>query len=555
MLNRPLHSSTSRANRLLAHHAIIALDLDCFYASVAILSRPHLREKPVAVVQKHLCVTTNYIARKKENGSVQKMTPVADALRACPSLQLVDGSDLSPFRAASRHILTSTRTFLSARVAEVLATPATPPFHVPVQRHGLDELFIDVSNLVGCIVDLHQAPWRFDGHLFGATDDDTQRRFLMVASQLAFQLRHYLKAATGLTLCAGVSSTKLLAKLAVNMHKPHDQTIFLPSFAADYISALPPRHLMGFGATADSRLCAWAAANAESVTTAADVVRLFGGSQEASDRLASIVKGAVSPLKILSLCRGHDDSPVIDEGNAPKSLSVEDSCRDCKSMTAVREKVAVLAHRLSKLLHEDAILFGRRACTLSVGFRFRNDGYKSTWRRFPMPADVYVNSVTPAQSDQVQVVEDAVAQNMLSTLKEKGNVSETRTFEITLIGVGASNFLDKKASAIASKGIYPSFFSSNSEKDEQIVAVKKEDAKRKKKSQLVSPVCSAIPKSDFSCPICGICLPANNLQLNRHIDLCVGKEDNERNEKAPKRAKHSPTSSQTRRVDSFFKKR
>lgn len=60
---------------------------------------PSIADKPVGVTQKYLVVTCNYQARRR---GVAKLMRTTDALRRCPDLVLVNGEDLTRYRAASQ---------------------------------------------------------------------------------------------------------------------------------------------------------------------------------------------------------------------------------------------------------------------------------------------------------------------------------------------------------------------------------------------------------------------------------------------------------------------
>ncbi|KAA0161080.1 hypothetical protein FNF27_03998 [Cafeteria roenbergensis] len=111
---------------------IIALDIDAFYAQVAELRDGSLRGRPVAIQQKAICVTCNYEARAF---GVHKLQRIAEAKRMCPRLVLVSGEDLTPFRA------------VSSAVFELIRSAFTPH----VQRLGMDEVFLDVSDAVDAL--------------------------------------------------------------------------------------------------------------------------------------------------------------------------------------------------------------------------------------------------------------------------------------------------------------------------------------------------------------------------------------------------------------------
>lgn len=77
-------------------------DIDCFYAQSEVLRCPSLRGRPVGVTQKFLVVTTNYIARSL---GVPKMVSIDEAKKVLPALVLVNGEDLTPYRAESKQIM------------------------------------------------------------------------------------------------------------------------------------------------------------------------------------------------------------------------------------------------------------------------------------------------------------------------------------------------------------------------------------------------------------------------------------------------------------------
>lgn len=572
---------------------IIAVDLDCFYAAVVVRERPHLRDKPVAVVQKHLCVTTNYVARAPEHGGVGKMTPVTEALRACPSLVLVDGSDLAPFRAASREVVAVVRAFFARRAKAAAAAAiltaekgvdkglglSEAPCDVLLQRSGLDEVFVDVSRLVAAEMAAVDAPWRFEGHVVGGVPDgreegaDTdadadadadarQWRALMVGSQMAAALRAEMATQTGLTACAGVSNSKLLAKLAVSQRKPDAQTVLLPSHGAAFVSTLAPTALPGVGRATGARLQAWADAHGRQLRTAGDVVGVFGvpgGLVLLRDALRSVA----DPRRVLALCSGADDAPVVDAGDAPRSLSVEDACRDCNDMKVVRVKLGVLARRLLHLLALDAAAFARRPTALSVGFRFRSDGHKSTWRSSPvLPVITTLSPKATPDSDSdptatatatVHKAEAALVRKALAVLREHAGICEGSEFQLTLLGLGVPTF-----SRSTSR---PSPFFDGPVRDTTRSIVDRigpplRPAKRPQKPVEGNRSDAQPPKAkagtNTHCPVCAAALPRNNLLMNQHIDRCVGDPTTQLVEKNAKRAR---TTLQTRRVDSFFSKR
>lgn len=464
---------------------IIAVDFDCFYASVALRDRPELQNKPVAVVQKHLCVTVNYIARSAKHGSVKKMSTVNDALKRCPDIVMIDGSDLLPFRRANREIVEVARKFF--------------PAQCPIERNGLDELFIDVTSMVENDQQQPQPqyPWHFNGHLYAkanesdedAHEDDTIiRRRLMIGSHIADNLRKHILEMTKLTCCAGIATSKLLSKIAVNLHKPNQQSVILPNAVPDIIADLSPSELMGLGHSTLTALQQWSGKEFNSVTQLAQVFPLHEGMksvrvlrQALSSSGSSSFGGHLNDEKayrLIEMFHGIDDAKVVDlnqsenieqDGqlkDAPKSISVEDACKNCQDLKTVRAIVKTLSVRLLTLLIEDAKTYGRNACmrrakTMSVGFRHQGDGYKSTWRSSQAPVEVTGTNMCSVNGTSVTKVRDAIESRVLKVLRENAGVGIGRPFQLTLIGIGVSNFHKANASGSSHTSSHSFFTASN----------------------------------------------------------------------------------------------
>ena len=81
---------------------ILHLDIDCFYCQCEEILNPPLAKKPLAIGQKHIIVTANYVARKL---GIKKLMGRDEAFRICPALTIVDGSDLEKYRKAYSFIV------------------------------------------------------------------------------------------------------------------------------------------------------------------------------------------------------------------------------------------------------------------------------------------------------------------------------------------------------------------------------------------------------------------------------------------------------------------
>lgn len=150
---------------------ILHCDLNCFYASVELLSRPDLRDAPVAVcgdpTKRHgIILAKNEIAK---GFGVKTAETIYEAQKKCPQLVL-----LPP-----HHNLYSE---YSKKVNEIYGhyTDLVEPF-------GIDESWLDITHSM---------------HLFGGDP-----------VKIAAEIRNRVRTETGLTISVGVSFNKVFAKL------------------------------------------------------------------------------------------------------------------------------------------------------------------------------------------------------------------------------------------------------------------------------------------------------------------------------------------------------
>jgi DNA polymerase-4 len=181
---------------------IIHLDMDAFYASVEILDKPELRGRPVIVggsSERGVVSAASYEARRF---GIHSAMPIITARRLCP-----DGVFLpvrmSRYRELSGMIMEIFRRF----------TPLVEPISV-------DEAFLDVTG---------SCP------LFGP------------AEQIARSIKELVRRETGLTVSAGVASSKLVAKIASDLQKPDGLTIVPSGEEREFLGVLPIDKLWGVG--------------------------------------------------------------------------------------------------------------------------------------------------------------------------------------------------------------------------------------------------------------------------------------------------------------------
>ena len=177
---------------------ILHADLDAFYASVVLLSRPDLVGKPVAVGG-GVVLSATYEARAM---GVRGAMRIGEARKLCPGLIVVDGAfgDYVDF---------------SDRVFDVFRD-----FSPLVEPISIDEAFIDVGGAI---------------HLFGPP------------ATIAKAIRERVREETSLPVSVGGAQTKFLAKIASRVAKPDGSLIVTPGTELDFLHALPVGHLWGVG--------------------------------------------------------------------------------------------------------------------------------------------------------------------------------------------------------------------------------------------------------------------------------------------------------------------
>lgn len=186
---------------------VVHLDVDAFYASVAVRDDPRLRGKPVAVAgrsRRAVVLTASYEARPY---GVRSAMPLYKARVACPELVVVP-PDMMKYREISREIFAILRAGGHA-----------------VEGMSMDEAFVAV----------------------GETSLEDARAF-------AAALRRNIFAATGLTVSAGVATGKMVAKIASDACKPNGLLAIPSGEEAAFLAPLPVGRLWGIGPKSQTRL-------------------------------------------------------------------------------------------------------------------------------------------------------------------------------------------------------------------------------------------------------------------------------------------------------------
>lgn len=239
---------------------IIHIDMDCFYAAIEERDQPALRGKPLGVggsSRRGVLTTANYEARKY---GCRSAMPVFKALELCPHLTLVPVR-FDVYRAES------------SRIKAIFGR-----FTKLIEPLSLDEAYLDVSAL--------NSP--------GAV--------------IAREIRAQISEETGLTASAGISSNKLVAKIASDWNKPDGQFEVTPEEVTEFMAQLPVSKLWGIGKKSAARL------SALSISTCGDLQKW--------DKLALAKAFGRWGEELWELCRGIDNRPV-EPARIRKSVSSE----------------------------------------------------------------------------------------------------------------------------------------------------------------------------------------------------------------------------------------
>ncbi|RVU54317.1 DNA polymerase IV [Anaerosphaera multitolerans] len=185
---------------------IIHVDIDAFYASVEELDNPALIGKPMCVgglSERSIITTANYEARKY---GIHSAMPVFMAKQLCSDLIIV------PMRRA-RYVEKSKEVFnIIQKYSDI------------VEKVSIDEAYIDITGKKAEPVDI------------------------------IYSLKKDIKDSTGLTISAGLSYNKFLAKLASDWNKPNGMMIITKSDIPDILMPLDINKVHGLGKKSQEKL-------------------------------------------------------------------------------------------------------------------------------------------------------------------------------------------------------------------------------------------------------------------------------------------------------------
>lgn len=307
---------------------ILHVDMDAFFVSVEELRDPSLIGLPVVVggpaKTRGVVAAASYEARKY---GIHSAMPMARATKLCSSLIRVSGrgSDYSGF---SRSVFDIFRRY----------TPW-------VEQTSIDEGYLDLTGFES---------------LYGS----------LVAT--GAEIRQTVFDELGLQCSLGLSTSRMVSKVASEMGKPRGMTVVLPGQEAAFLRPLDVGRIPGIGPKMQEQL------QGLGVQTVGDLQRL-------DERLLEEKFGVHGP-SLLRRALGQDRSPVRPEKRAPKSIGAETTFpEDLTDRSRVRAALRRLVEKSARRMR----VKGFGCCCVTV--KLRTHKFQTTTAAFTTDESTWVD--------------------------------------------------------------------------------------------------------------------------------------------------------------------
>lgn len=303
---------------------ILHVDMDAFYVSVELLSRPDLQGKAVIAGSpsgRSVVLSASYEARRF---GVRSAMPMSTAMRLCPQAVI-----LEPHHDRYARV--------SASVMAIFGT-VTPL----VEQLSVDEAFLDVSGSL---------------------------RRLGSPREIGEQIRSRIRDSLGITASVGIASTKFVAKIASTRAKPDGLLLIPAARTVEYLHTLPVSALWGVGAKTQEVLARLGIRTVEDVarTPVSTLKRLLG----------------TSGTHVHDLAWGRDPRPVIVSRQEKSIGSEETFAADVSDDDVLRAELLRLGHRTASRLRAARL----RAGGVSIKLRYADFSTLTRSRQLTEPVD------------------------------------------------------------------------------------------------------------------------------------------------------------------------
>ncbi len=291
-------------------------DADCFFAAIEMRDDPSLKGIPIAVggdpSRRGVISTCNYEARAF---GVHSALASAYAKKLCPQLIILP-HNMAKYRLAEQQLKAIFYDYTEL-----------------VEPLSLDEAFLDVSD-----TSFHQGS----------------------ATLIAKEIRSRVEREIGITVSAGISANKFLAKVASDWDKPNGLTVIEPSRIKFFMQQLPVKCIPGVGKKTQATLRNF------DIHQCADILPI--------EKVELIRQFGKFGHRLYDFARGEDDRPVC-PSRERKSVSVEHTL---EHDILPSESQAILASLHQQLLARiDALSTNKQFVKIFVKIKF-SDFSKTT---------------------------------------------------------------------------------------------------------------------------------------------------------------------------------
>ncbi|MHB9470071.1 DNA polymerase IV [Mesorhizobium sp. W050] len=272
------------------------IDCDAFYAAIEKRDNPALKDKPLIIGggKRGVVSTACYIARIK---GVRSAMPMFKALEACPEAVVIP-PNMEKYVRVGREV----RALMQA------LTPLVEPL-------SIDEAFLDLAG--------------------------TERLHGMPPAVVLARFAQTVEKEIGITVSAGLSYCKFLAKVASDFRKPRGFSVIGEAEALGFLAEQPVTLIWGVG-------------KAFAVTLERDGIRSIAQLQR-MERADLMRRYGVIGTRLYHLSRGQDDRRVDPDQNA-KSVSAETTFdTDIAEMGELVPVLRGLSERVSARLKKSGI--------------------------------------------------------------------------------------------------------------------------------------------------------------------------------------------------------
>lgn len=362
---------------------IAHVDMDAFYASVALLRYPDLRGYQLVIGGRSVHGprlnadgSPNYVRLKDYvgRGVVTTASYEARAKGVFSAMGLMKAAQLAP----DAYLLPAD--FDSYRRYSRLFKQAVATISDQIENRGIDEVYVDLSHLP------------------------------QSSETLGKRLQQVVFEATGLTCSVGISPNKLLAKIASDLKKPNGVCILNHQHIPEIVWPLATSKINGIGPKSQKKLAQL------SIYTVKDIAQV-------DPALLQQHFGLSYAKWLKEAAQGIDDRPVV-LSSEPKSMSRERTFERDYHVTTDKAELSAQLYAVCSQLEQDLIQKGYRAFTIGIKLRF--DDFSLLTRDITLDKPIYLTA------------------ELLSAARQNLRRTDIKKRKLRLLGVRAAKLIPEQ---------------------------------------------------------------------------------------------------------------